>query len=167
MSRVPLLVCGTALRGDDGAALAAVLELPPATAAMVEVHLVGQLDADILVAPGMQPCVVVDTVVGVTPGALVELSLAEVAARGIDDAPHSSHSFALGRAIRLAETVAGNPVAGRFVGIGGVDFRPQAPLSAPVAAALPALRDAIADALTQLDAQMTPAHPPGVAAPCA
>ncbi len=150
MTRVPLLVCGTPLRGDDGAGLAAMEGLPAPTSALVDLRVVGQLEADLLLEPGMEPCVVVDTVVGVPPGSLVSLSLADVAEVGIARMPHSSHSLGIGRAVRLAETVLGRPISGRFVGIGGVEFRAEAPLSEAVRDALPALRAAVAEAVAGL-----------------
>jgi hydrogenase maturation protease len=153
VTRVPVLVCGTPLRGDDGAALAAVRDLPPTVSRCVDLRIVGQLEADLLLEPGVEPCVVVDTVVGVPAGSLVSLSLAEVAEVGIGQVPHSSHSAGPGRAVRLAAAVLGRPLAGRFVGIGGVEFRAQADLSGPVRDALPGLRAAVADAVAALDAR--------------
>lgn len=150
MSAIPLFVCGTPLRGDDGAGIAAVRGLSGPAGRLADLRLVGQLEADLLVAPGMEPCIVVDTVVGVAPGALVDLPLSELAGTGIGALPHSSHSLGIGRTVCLAQTVLGHEIAGRFIGIGGVDFRPEAPLSAAVAAGLPALREAIAVALTEL-----------------
>jgi hydrogenase maturation protease len=150
MTRIPVLVCGTPLRGDDGAALAAVRELPEVVSRATDLRIVGQLDADLLLEPGIEPCVVVDTVVGVPPGSLVRLSLTEVAEVGVGQLPHSSHSLGVGRAIRLAETVLGRPLSGRFVGIGGVEFHADADLSEPVRDGLPALRDAVADAVAAL-----------------
>jgi hydrogenase maturation protease len=153
VTRVPVLVCGTPLRGDDGAALVAMRALPGVVSRAVEIRVVGQLEADLLLEPGIDPCVVVDTVVGVPPGSLVSLSLSEVARVGISQVPHSSHSLGVGRAVRLAETVLGRPLTGQFVGIGGVEFRADADLSEPVRTALPALRLAVADAVTALAAR--------------
>ncbi len=153
MTRVPVLVCGTALRGDDGAALAAVRAMPAAVSRTLDLRMVGQLDADLLLEPDIEPCVVVDTVVGVPAGSLVSLSLSEVAEVGFAQVPHSSHSLGVGRAVRLAETVLGRALTGRFVGIGGVEFRTDANLSEPVRKALPALRLAVADAAAALAAR--------------
>jgi hydrogenase maturation protease len=150
MMRIPVLVCGTPLRGDDGAALEAVRRLPAGTRRAADLRIVGQLEADLLVAPGIEPCVVVDTVVGVPPGSLVHLPLAAVAESGIGAMPHSSHSLGIGRAVRLAQTILGRPLSGTFVGIGGADFRTDVGLSDPVRAALPALRAAVADAVAGL-----------------
>jgi hydrogenase maturation protease len=152
MTRIPVLVCGTPLRGDDGAALEAVRELPAGTRRMADLRVVGQLEADLLVEPGIEPCVVVDTVVGVPPGSLVSLPLAAVAEVGIGAMPHSSHSLGIGRAVRLAQIILGRPLTGTFVGVGGVDFRADAGLSETVHAALPALRTAVADAVAGLAA---------------
>jgi hydrogenase maturation protease len=150
MSRIPVLVCGTPFRGDDGAALEAVRRLPAGTRRVVDLRLVGQLDADVLVDPDMEPCVVVDTVVGVPPGTLVRLPLASVADTGIGSLPHSSHSLGIGRAVQLAQTILGRPLTGTFVGVGGADFRADADLSDPVRTALPALRAAVAEAVAVL-----------------
>ncbi len=153
MKRIAVIVCGTSLRGDDGAAIEAVRDLPAAANRMMELRIVGQLEADLLLERGTEPCVVVDTVVGVPPGSLVSLPLAEVAAVGIDRVPHSSHSLGIGLAIQLAQTLLGRPVSGTFVGIGGVDFRADATLSEPVRAGVPALRAAVADAVSALAAR--------------
>lgn len=150
MTRIPVLVCGTPLRGDDGAALEAVRNLPAAAGRVADVRVVGQLEADLLVEPGIEPCVVVDTVVGVPPGSLVSLPLAAVAEVGIGALPHSSHSLGIGRAVSLAQAVLGRSLEGTFVGIGGADFRADAGLSEPVMAALPAFRSAVADAVAGL-----------------
>lgn len=150
MTRVPVLVCGTSLRGDDGAGLAAVRELDGATGRLADVRPVGQLEADLLLEPGVEPCVVVDTVVGVAPGELVDLPLSELAGTGIGRLPHSSHSLGIGRAVSLAQTLLGRPLRGSFVGIGGVDFRPQASLSPAVAEAIPSLSAAVAGAVNRL-----------------
>ncbi len=152
MTRVPLLVCGTPLRGDDGAALAAVERLSGSTIDLADLHFVGQLEADLLLAPGMEPCVVVDTVVGVPPGSVVSLALDAVADVGIARIPHSSHSLGIGRAVRLAETVLGRPFRGWFVGIGGADFRVDAQLSDAVREALPALSAAVSVAVAEMAA---------------
>jgi hydrogenase maturation protease len=150
MSRIPVLVCGTPLRGDDGAALEAVRELPHEVRGVADLRMIGQLDADLLVEPGIEPCVVVDTVVGVPPGSLVSLPLSALAEVGIGAMPHSSHSLGIGRAVSLAQAILGRPMAGRFVGIGGADFRTDAGLSDPVAAGLPALRAAVSEAVIGL-----------------
>ena len=152
MNRVRLFVCGTPLRGDDGAGIAAVEALPEPAGSITDLRVVDQLEADLLVEPGMGPCVVVDTVVGIAAGAMVALPLADLAGVGIGAVPHSSHSLGIGRTVRLAQAVLGKPLAGRFVGIGGVDFRPGAPLSAAVHDALPALRGAVAAAVAELAA---------------
>jgi hydrogenase maturation protease len=150
MTRVPVLVCGTSFRGDDGAGLVAVRELDRTIRRLADVRPVGQLEADLLLEPGTEPCVVVDTVVGVAPGELVDLPLSELAGIGIGSLPHSSHSLGIGRAVSLAQTVLGRPLRGSFVGIGGVDFRPRAPLSPSVAEAIPSLRAAVAGAVGRL-----------------
>lgn len=169
MRRVPLLVCGTPLRGDDGAGPAALQALPGLADLPAELRLVGHLEADLLLAPGVEPCVVIDTVVGVAPGTLLSAPLHEVARSGIGRMPHSSHSLGVARVVRLAEMMLGRPLAGRFVGVGGVEFRPGAALSEPVRAALPALQALVVDAVTALaptpDGVAAGAPGPGSASP--
>jgi len=169
LRRVPVIACGTPLRGDDGAGSAAVQALPGLADLPAETRLVGQLEADLLLAPGIEPCVVIDTVVGVAPGTLLSAPLHEVGRSGIGRVPHSSHSLGVARAVRLAEMVLGRPLAGRFVGVGGADFRAGAHLSEPVRDALPGLQalvlDAIAGLATPLDAPQPGAPNPGPVPP--
>ncbi|MBI3746313.1 MAG: hypothetical protein HY264_07280, partial [Chloroflexi bacterium] len=81
-----ILVCGTADRGDDGAPLVAIThllpELPGELRGRLEIRRCPQLDAvDVMdVGEGMA-CVVIDTVIGVEPGAVVTMALAELARR--------------------------------------------------------------------------------------
>jgi hydrogenase maturation protease len=123
---IRLLVCGTADRGDDGAAVHAVAHLLPQLDAdlrqRLEVRRCPQLDAvDLIdVAPG-EACVVMDTVVGVEAGEVVEIPLDELVTRaGI--APRSSHALPIEQVLGIARAVRGGLPAGTFVGIGGKWF---------------------------------------------
>lgn len=123
---IRLLVCGTADRGDDGAALHVVASLLPRLDAglrqRLEVRRCPQLDAvDLIdVAPG-EACIVLDTVVGIEPGAVVEIPLDELVTRsGI--APRSSHALPIEQVLGITMAVRGALPAGTFVGIGGKWF---------------------------------------------
>lgn len=147
---VRLLVCGTADRGDDGAALSAVAGLLPG----LPNHLLSALDVrrceqlqieDLLDLPDETGCVIVDAVVGVGTGEVVTLPLEafpEVDRRaGVT--PRSSHTLPMGQLIELAAILRGRPVRGAFVGIGGRSFGYGRGLGRTVRAALPAYRAAI------------------------
>ena len=123
---IHLLVCGSADRGDDGAALSAVAHLLPRLAPdlrqRLEVRRCPQLDAaDLIdVAPG-EACIVLDTVVGVEPGEVVEIPLDELATRsGI--APRSSHALPIEQVLGITMAIRGTVPRGSFVGIGGKWF---------------------------------------------
>ncbi|HET7182221.1 MAG TPA: hypothetical protein VFI15_08330 [Candidatus Limnocylindrales bacterium] len=123
---IRLLVCGSADRGDDGAAVHAVAHLLPRLDAellqRLEVRRCPQLDAvDLIdVAPG-EGCVVLDTVVGVEPGEVVEIPLDELVTRdGI--APRSSHALPIEQVLGITMAIRGTVPAGTFVGIGGKWF---------------------------------------------
>ena len=78
-----MLVCGSADRGDDGAALCAVAHVLPAPGPnlrqRVEVRRCPQLDAaDLIDVADGEACLVLDTVVGVEPGAVVAIPLDEL-----------------------------------------------------------------------------------------
>jgi len=120
---VRLLVCGSADRGDDGAALRAVAHVLPRLDAQVrgrlEVRRCQQLDAtDLIDVAAGEACLVLDTVVGVEPGTVVEISLDELA-RFATVSPRSSHALPIGQVLGIARAVRGSLPPGRFVGIGG------------------------------------------------
>lgn len=155
--RVPLLVCGEPARGDDAVAFAAVAALPEAVRARVEIVPCGQLEVDhLLDVPAGVPCIVVDAAVGVAPGEVVALSLADVAARRGGGAPRSSHALPPDLAIRLATTLRGAPPEGVFVGIGGVAFELGADLSPAVRAGLPRLVNRLTREIERLAPVPTP-----------
>jgi hydrogenase maturation protease len=158
---VALIVCGSALRGDDGAAIAPARAAARAFAGPVDLHEIGQLTPELLLELDGTPCVIVDMVRGIRPGQLVELPLAELSRLGRERArgaragtalrsATSTHALPLEQTLALVEIVAGQVPVGTFVGIGGADVSAGAPLSAPVVAALPAFTDAIVRALGDL-----------------
>lgn len=147
---VRLLVCGTADRGDDGAALSAVAGLLPGLPA----HLLSALDVrrceqlqieDLLDLPEETGCVIVDAVVGVCTGEVVTLPLDAFpgADRQAGITPRSSHTLPMGQLVELAAILRGHPVRGAFVGLGGRSFGYGRGLGRTVRAALPAFRAAI------------------------
>jgi hydrogenase maturation protease len=160
---VRLLVCGTADRGDDGAALSAVAGLLPGLPghllATIEVRRCEQLQIeDLLDLPDETGCVIVDAVVGVTPGQVVTLPLDAFpeADRQAGITPRSSHALPMGQLIELAAILRGRPVRGAFVGLGGRSFGYGRGLGRTVRAGLPAFRAAIESELVHF---AVPAEP--------
>ncbi len=123
---VRVLVCGSADRGDDGAALSAIAHVLPrlehAICQRLEVRRCSQLDpADLIDVRLGEACLVLDTVVGVEAGTIVELPLEELLHAG-PAAPRSSHALPIQQVAGIAEAVRGSLPRGRFVGIGGKWF---------------------------------------------
>jgi hydrogenase maturation protease len=154
---IRLLVCGSADRGDDGAAVHAVAHLlprlDPDLRQRLEVRRCPQLDAvDLIdVAPG-EACIVLDTVVGVEPGEVVEIPLDELVTReGI--APRSSHALPIDQVLGITMAVRGSVPEGTFVGIGGKWFGFGQLQSRALRHGMPAFEQAAADAIMRL------AHP--------
>lgn len=150
-----ILVCGTADRGDDGAALAAITHalpiLPDHIRSRIEVRRCPQLDVtDIIDVKSGESCLVVDTVVGIEPGTIVTMSLDALAHRAGGIAPRSSHALSVDDALLIAEAVRGTMPPGTFVGIGGKWFGYGERFSRVVTAGLPALTNAIRDAIEAL-----------------
>jgi hydrogenase maturation protease len=121
-----LLVCGSGDRGDDGAALCAVAHLLPRLDDQVRQHLevrrCVQLDAlDLIDVRESEACLVLDTVVGVEAGRVVEIGLDELADRPTV-APRSSHALPIDQTLGIARAVRGRLPAGAFIGIGGKWF---------------------------------------------
>jgi len=154
-----ILVCGTADRGDDGAALAAISRvlpgLPDALRSRLEIRRCQQLDAlDVMdVGPGVA-CVVVDTVVGVAPGSTVQIRLEELARHRGSVTPRSSHALAVDDALLIAEVCRGSLPAGYFVGIGGKWFGYGERFSRAVKAGLPDFAVAIQASIEELIATL-------------
>lgn len=124
--RLRLLVCGSADRGDDGAALRAVAHLLPRldddVRRLLEVRRCVQLDAlDLIEVSEGEACLVLDTVVGVQPGSVVELGLDDLADRPTV-APRSSHALPIDQTLGIARAVRGALPPGEFLGIGGKWF---------------------------------------------
>lgn len=123
---VRLLVCGSADRGDDGAALCAVAHVLPRLELEVrqrlEVRRCEQLDpTDLIDVADGESCIVLDTVVGIEPGSVIEIPLAELAVHHAVS-PRSSHALPIDQVLGIAEAVRGSLPAGIFVGIGGKWF---------------------------------------------
>ena len=158
---VRLLVCGSAERGDDGAALSAVATLlptlPSALLERLEVRRCGQLRVeDILDIPAGEVALVVDAAVGVPPGHVVALPISDIASMLGTPAPRSSHELPIDQVLSLAATLrTGGLPSGTFVGIGGRRFGYGRPLSRSVRLAMPGFQRAIAAELARL------AHVPG------
>lgn len=123
---IRVLVCGSADRGDDGAALNAVAHvlprLEPDLRQRVEVRRCPQLDAaDLIDVADGEACLVLDTVIGVEAGSIVEISLDELT-RMEAAAPRSSHALPIVQVLGIAEAIRGQLPRGRLVGIGGKWF---------------------------------------------
>jgi hydrogenase maturation protease len=123
---IRLLVCGSGDRGDDGASLCAVAHvlprLEPSLRGLLEVRRCEQLDAtDLIDVAAGEACLILDTVVGVEPGAIVELSLEDLALQPTVT-PRSSHALPITQVLGIARSVRGSLPRGTFVGIGGKWF---------------------------------------------
>lgn len=142
-----LLICGEPMRGDDGAAFAALERLSETLAPDVEVRQTRAPAPDDFIAVGPSDwCVVVDAVRGISPGEVITAGL-DAILDGTAQGPVSTHTLPLRDSLRIASAVAGCPPAGLFVGIGGSDFTLGQSLSETVVAALDDLVDAVAAAL--------------------
>jgi hypothetical protein len=154
---VRLLVCGTADRGDDGAALSAIAGLLPGMScdllAAIDVRRCEQLRIDDLVdLPAESVCVVVDSVVGITPGEIVSASLEEVVAIGLPGGAcaRSSHAMPLPQLVEVAGILRGIPLGGAFIGLGGRSFGYGRGLGRTIRAALPRFRHEIESEIVRL-----------------
>jgi hydrogenase maturation protease len=148
---IRLLVCGNADRGDDGAAVRAVAHvlptLAPAVSRQLEVRRCSQLDVtDLIAVEPEEACLVLDTVVGVEPGAVIELELEELA-RIATIAPRSSHALPIGQVLGLARVLRGDLPRGRFIGIGGKWFGFGSTRSRALREAMPSFEHAIRAAI--------------------
>jgi hydrogenase maturation protease len=163
--RVVIFACGEPLRGDDGAARLAVASLPPRARGAAAVHRVSQLEPEVLMAlpPGL-PVIVIDTVVGIDPGAVSAIDLEDLPDHARQVRPRSTHQLSLDQVIGLAGAL-GHPVAGVFLGIGGGRFEPGGPLSPEVSAAIPTLRAAIVEHVERLAADPPAGPVDGVPSP--
>ena len=153
---VRLFVCGTADRGDDGAALSAVAtllpSLPSALLEHLEVRRCGHLRAeDILGMPSGEFAVVVDAAIGVPPGHVVAVPIRTLGDIAGGPMPRSFQESGLEAvfAAAHAETPDAMP-EGVFVGIGGRRFGYGRPLSRSVRLAMSSFREVIATELARL-----------------
>ena len=124
--------------------------LPRHLLADLEVRRSEQLELeDLIELPGEMACVVVDTAVGLVPGAVVTIALTEVPGHDAATGPaaRSSHILPIGQVIAIAELMRGCPLDGSLVAIGGEAFGFGPGLGRQVLAALPAFRAAIEAAL--------------------
>ncbi|HEX3265018.1 MAG TPA: hypothetical protein VHR16_05065 [Candidatus Limnocylindrales bacterium] len=149
-----VLVCGSADRGDDGAALSAIAHILPAlspmTSQLLEVRRCQQLDpSDLIDVPADEACLVLDTVVGIDAGTVIELPLAELA-RQQGMAPRSSHALPIQQVVGIAEAVRGGLPRGLFVGIGGKWFGFGPTRSRALREGMPAYERAVRAAIAAL-----------------
>jgi hydrogenase maturation protease len=131
-----VLVCGDRMRGDDGAALAAVERLPRRLRAEIRIRPCSQLEPDELVAALLSgPCLVLDTVHGVAPGSLLEVPLTRLLS-GDGPAHASSHALPMPIIVGLAAAMGARLDDGAFLGIGGTPHGAGERLSPAVEAGL-------------------------------
>ncbi len=153
---VRLLVCGNADRGDDGAALSAIAtllpSLPSALLERLEVRRCGHLRVeDLMDVPAGEIALVVDAAVGVPPGHVVTLPIAQIVADPTAPTPRSSHELPIEQVLGLAQAMRpGGLPEGTFVGIGGRRFGYGRPLSRSVRLNLTKFQAAIATELARL-----------------
>jgi hydrogenase maturation protease len=149
-----VLVCGSADRGDDGAALSAIAHVLPQLehdiCQRLEIRRCNQLDAaDLIDVRDGEACLVLDTVVGVEPGSVVEMALEElVQASAV--APRSSHALPIQQVAGLAEAVRGTLPRGLFLGIGGKWFGYGTTRSRALRDGMPAFERAVSAAILRL-----------------
>ncbi len=153
---VRLFVCGTAERGDDGAALSAVATLlpvlPSALLERLEVRRCGHLRAeDILGMPAGEIAVVIDAATGVPPGHVVALPIRTLGDTSGGPMPRSFLESGLEAtfAAAHAETPDAMP-EGIFIGIGGRRFGYGRPLSRSVRLAMASFQRVIAAELARV-----------------
>ncbi|HEU4672046.1 MAG TPA: hydrogenase maturation protease [Candidatus Limnocylindrales bacterium] len=140
-----LIVCGSADRADDGAALAALAALDRATLAGVRVHAVGEVRVEELVdAAALGPVVIADAAVGIGAGVVAVIPFERLGAFVRSIHVRSTHELPIADAVALAEMLIGRTIEGAIVVIGAGDVRHGGQLSAPVRAALPRFARTIA-----------------------
>ena len=158
---VRLLICGSADRGDDGAALTAIARLlptlDPATRERLEVRRCLQLDPlDLIDVAADQSCLVIDTVLGIEPGSVIAIPLEDLSSRASAVTPRSSHALSIQQVLGIAAAIRGTLPAGTFVGIGGKWFGFGARHSRAVTAGMGELQSAIEAELGRLLAAGVP-----------
>jgi hypothetical protein len=153
-TRVELLVCGSADRGDDGAPIVAMGSLGRGLADDVAIRAIDRLDIDDLLAvPTGAGVVVIDTVQGIDPGWVIQIPFAGLVGRGSEMVLRSSRALAVPGTIGLASMIHGRPMAGIIVVIGGINFGFGDALSWPVVASLGTYRLSILDAIERVRCQ--------------
>jgi hydrogenase maturation protease len=162
---VQVIVCGNADRGDDGVAPATVAALLPTLShdCLARLHVLRCQELrveDLVDLPAGASCLIVDAVVGVEPGSIVELPL-DGSTEHPGFAPRSSHQLPIDLVVRLAAILRGGPVAGRFIGLAGSEFGYGAALSDVARAAMPAFGTAIRTALDRLAPPVVTSRTPG------
>ena len=153
---VRLFVCGTADRGDDGAALSAVAtllpSLPSALLERLEVRRCGHLRVeDIMEMPIGELAVVVDAAAGVPPGHVVAVSIRSLADEDGGPMPRSFVENGLESTFAAAAATRADGLPdGIFIGIGGRRFGYGRPLSRSVRLAMVPFQRVIASELARL-----------------
>ena len=160
---VRLMVCGNADRGDDGVALVAAATLLPSLphelAPKLDVRRCTELRTeDLIDLPETMQVLIVDAVLGPTPGDVVTLPLARLVADP-PFTPRSSHQLPIDLVVGLAGIIRKRPIPGTFVGLAGHRFGFGTPLSRAARAGLPAFREAIVAELESLVARAEEAGP--------
>ena len=151
---VRVIVCGNADRGDDGVGPAALRLLqaarPRGVSEELDVRQTTELRVEDLVdLPSESACLIVDAVAGVDPGRVVRLPLNELGDRSAFT-PRSSHQLPIHLVVGLAAVLREQPVAGTFLGLGGLAFGYGTPLSPVASVALPDFAVAIERELDDL-----------------
>ena len=127
---------------------------------MVDVHIVGALEPEALTAlPPDERVVIVDAVVGVCPGRIVQTDLTKLSELDRYRAPTSTHRLPLSQALGIASIMRGGPIEGHFIGIGIESVEPGSDLSPRVRDRMPALGRLVLSTIDGLaiGAQPTPA----------
>ena len=137
---IRVLACGAIDRGDDGAAVRAVRSLTKHARQGATIEEVGYLSPELLIGdtPGL-PRLVLDCVVGLPGGEIIDLPLAELPALEARLGATSTHALAPGAAVAIASLLGGVRPDDRFLGIGGISFEMGDPLSPAVRVRLGAL----------------------------
>jgi Ni,Fe-hydrogenase maturation factor len=145
---VRVLVCGTADRGDDGAAMTAVAHalprLDPELRRLVEIRRCPDLTAaDLIDLRAGEACVVLDTAVGMEAGAVTAMPLEDLTRSNAAVAPRSSHDGPIRDVIETVAEARGEVPRGSLVAIGGHWFGYGARTSRAVRLGLPRLEEAL------------------------
>ena len=116
--------------------MAAVERLPRRLRAGIRIRSCGQLEPDELVSALLSgPCLILDTVHGAVPGAVIEVPLAKLLS-GESLGRSSTHTSPMPIVVGLAAALGAPLEAGAFLGIGGAEYRPGDLLSPDVEAGL-------------------------------